>query len=108
MREAVSEFRPDALLVDTNSWGAQTVAEASGVPWAVFQPYFTPLPARGVPPFGPGFRRADSLLGRARDSASIRSAEWSSFWAGHMGAAGGRTALARDNRSTDRPGHVFN
>lgn len=67
LRSAISETSADALLVDTNSWGAQAVAEASGLPWAVFQPYFTPLPAPGVPPFGPGFAPASNVLERVRD-----------------------------------------
>ena len=72
VRAAIAELKPDALLVDTNCWGAQAVAEASGLPWAVFQPYFTPLPARGIPPFGPGFRRSDSVPGRVRDAVIRR------------------------------------
>ena len=67
MLEAIEETGADVLLVDTNSWGAQAVAEASGLPWATFQPYFTALPAPGVPPFGPGLKRSTGLFGRARD-----------------------------------------
>jgi UDP:flavonoid glycosyltransferase YjiC (YdhE family) len=69
LKRAVAETSAEALLVDTNSWGAQAAAEASGLPWATFQPYFTPLPGKGVPPFGPGFKRATGLLGRLRDGA---------------------------------------
>lgn len=69
---AISQSSADALLVDTNSWGAQAVAEASGLPWASFQPYFTPLPGRGVPPFGPGFRRNTGVSGRLRDEIAGR------------------------------------
>ena len=67
LRSAIRELSPDSLIVDTNSWGAQAAAEASGLPWAVFQPYFTPLPAAGVPPFGPGLSRMTGPLGRLRD-----------------------------------------
>lgn len=67
VQNAIVQTSADALLVDTNSWGAQAVAEASGLPWATFQPYFTPLPGRGVPPFGPGFRRNTGVSGRVRD-----------------------------------------
>ena len=67
VQNAISQSSADALLVDTNSWGAQAVAEASGLPWATFQPFFTPLPGRGVPPFGPGFRRNSAVSGRLRD-----------------------------------------
>lgn len=66
-REAVRDTGATALLVDTNSWGAQAVAESSGLPWAVFQPYFVAIPAPGVPPFGPGLRRSTGLGGRVRD-----------------------------------------
>ena len=69
---ALQETQADALLVDTNSWGAQAVAEASGLPWATFQPYFTPLPAPGVPPFGPGLARSSGLPGRVRDAVLRR------------------------------------
>lgn len=68
LRSAILDTRADALLVDTNSWGAQAVAEASGLPWAVFQPYFTFLPAPGVPPFGPGFAPSTGLIARLRDA----------------------------------------
>jgi MGT family glycosyltransferase len=69
VQRAIADSGAGALLVDTNSWGAQAVAEASGLPWATFQPYFTPLPAEGVPPFGPGFRRATGPAGSLRDLA---------------------------------------
>ncbi len=68
VQAALAATQADALLVDTNSWGAQAVAEASGLPWATFQPYFTPLPAPGVPPFGPGLARSTHLAGRMRDA----------------------------------------
>ncbi|MEZ4518709.1 MAG: glycosyltransferase [Chloroflexota bacterium] len=68
VQQAIEETGADVLLVDTNSWGAQAVAEASGLPWATFQPYFTALPAPGVPPFGPGLQRSTNLVGRTRDA----------------------------------------
>ena len=68
VQAALAATQAEALLVDTNSWGAQAVAEASGLPWATFQPYFTPLPAPGVPPFGPGLARSTHLAGRMRDA----------------------------------------
>ncbi len=67
LRNAIEETSADCLLIDTNSWGAQAVAEASGLPWASFQPFFTPLPAPGVPPFGPGFKPATNPIERLRD-----------------------------------------
>lgn len=68
LAESISEHEPDVLVVDNNSWGALTAAEASGLPWCSFQPYFTPLPSRDVPPFGPGLPLAEGPLGRLRDS----------------------------------------
>lgn len=67
LQEAIEVFAPDVLVVDTNTWGAQAVAEVSGLPWAMFQPYFTPLPAQGVPPFGPGLPAMGGPVGRLRD-----------------------------------------
>lgn len=68
LRAAVARTAPDVVLVDTNCNGARTAAEASGLPWCVFQPFFTPLPSPEVPPFGPGFPLATGLLGKARDA----------------------------------------
>jgi MGT family glycosyltransferase len=82
MHAAMEATSPDVLIVDTNSWGAQAVAEASGFPWATFQPYFTALPARGVPPFGPGFRRSFGPFARLRD------ADFSKLIFGKMAAVG--------------------
>lgn len=68
MREALEAVRPDALLVDVNAWGAQAVAEASGLPWATWCPFPMPLSAPDVPPFGPGFPPARGPAGRLRDA----------------------------------------
>jgi MGT family glycosyltransferase len=65
---AIEEERPDALLVDINTWGASALAEASGLPWAHFCPYPLPLPSRDVPPFGLGLRPANGRAGRLRDA----------------------------------------
>ena len=51
-----------------NSWGAAGAAEASGLPWAVFAPYFLPVRAPGVPPWGLGLPPMGGILGRARDA----------------------------------------
>jgi MGT family glycosyltransferase len=67
VQQALKKSGADILLVDTNSWGAQAVAESSGLPWAVFQPYFTFLPAPEVPPFGPGFARMNGVIGGIRN-----------------------------------------
>lgn len=70
VEEALRQTGADFALVDTNTWGAQAAAEASGLPWATFQPYFTPLSGDAVPPFGPGLRRRIDIVGRMRDAAA--------------------------------------
>jgi len=67
LRAAIAQEKPDALVVDVNSWGAMTEAEAWGGPWAALFPYPMPLDSVDAPPFGPGLRPARSVLGRARD-----------------------------------------
>lgn len=66
---AIERERPDAVVVDIQSWGALAAAEAWGGPWAAFCPYPMPLPSRDAPPFGPGLPPARGPLGRLRDSA---------------------------------------
>lgn len=68
-REAIAAHRPDALLVDTNAWGATAVAEASGLPHARFHAFPLPMLADGVPPFGPGLSPLGGRAGRVRDRA---------------------------------------
>jgi len=94
LREAIGACTPDTLLVDTNCWGAQAVAEASGLPWAVFQPYLTALPAPGVPPFGPGLRRSTGPAGRVRDALLGKA----------IFARMGRTAMPAINEARSREG----
>lgn len=67
LHENIDRVDPDLLVIDNNSWGALAAAEASGLPWCSFQPYFTPLPSPDVPPFGPGVRPARGPVGRLRD-----------------------------------------
>lgn len=67
-RAAINEVRPDVVLVDFNTWGAAAVAEASGLPWAMFMPYFLPWRLPGVPPFGPGLTPRRGWVGRVRDA----------------------------------------
>lgn len=66
---AIASQRPDALLVDTATWGASAAAEAWGGPWAQWFPYPLPLSSRDVPPFGPGLKPAAGPIGRLRDRA---------------------------------------
>jgi MGT family glycosyltransferase len=67
LRQARSEVNPDALIVDVNCFGAMFVAEASGLPWAVYCPYPPPFRSDDVPPHGLGLRPARGPLGKARD-----------------------------------------
>jgi len=67
LRRAIEQERPDALLVDINTWGALAAASTGELPWASWCPYFLPLPSRDAPPFGPGFPPAKGLPGRLRD-----------------------------------------
>lgn len=66
---AIAEVRPDAVIVDTNSWGAQAAAEAWGGPWASLLPYPVPLSSVDAPPFGLGLPPARGVVGRVRDRA---------------------------------------
>jgi MGT family glycosyltransferase len=75
VRAALEADQPDILLVDTNAWGAQAVAEASGLPWATWHPFPFPLPSRNVPPFGPGLAPARGRSSRLRD-ALVRQVAW--------------------------------
>ena len=50
LAQAIGETRPEALIVDINSWGARCAAEASGLPWVTFSPYTPPVRSAGVPP----------------------------------------------------------
>ncbi|HEY2282549.1 MAG TPA: glycosyltransferase [Solirubrobacteraceae bacterium] len=68
LTRAIERHRPDVLLIDVNCWGAATVAEASGLPWAMYSPYLLPLPSRDAPPFGLGLAPMGGPLGRIRDT----------------------------------------
>jgi MGT family glycosyltransferase len=68
LRRAIASERPDVLFTDVNSWGAAAAAEASGLPWAVFAPYFLPVRAPGVPPWGLGLAPMAGAPGRVRDA----------------------------------------
>jgi MGT family glycosyltransferase len=67
--DAIRATRPDALLVDINTWGAMSAADAGDIPWACFSPYTPPLQSRGLPPFGLGLAPLPGMLGRIRDAA---------------------------------------
>ena len=67
VRGLMAEERPDLVLLDSNTWGAAAVAEASGLPWATMQNFPTPLPSSDVSPFGPGLKPMRGRLGRLRN-----------------------------------------
>lgn len=69
VQREVQARRPDMLICDVNSWGSPAVAEAAGIPWVMFCPYFSWLPGKGAPPFGPGMKPLANPIGRIRDSA---------------------------------------
>jgi UDP:flavonoid glycosyltransferase YjiC (YdhE family) len=71
LRQAIAEERPDALIVDINSWGGLAAAEIWGGPWATFCPYPLALRSRDAPPFGPGL---PARAGTARAAARSRPA----------------------------------
>ncbi|MGH2832128.1 MAG: glycosyltransferase, partial [Solirubrobacteraceae bacterium] len=69
LRGAIERQKPDLLLIDCMTWGAAAVAEASGIPWALFVPYPMPLRSSQAPPYGLGLAPARGPLGRLRDAA---------------------------------------
>lgn len=69
MRAAIATEDPDLLWIDINCIAASAATEASGLPWAHYLPYPHPVPARGVPAYGPGFAPPAGPLGRLRDGA---------------------------------------
>lgn len=72
---AIDEFRPDLLIVDANAYGALTVAEASGLPWAMSFPSLVPFKERGIPPYGAGLKPMRGPFGRLRDELVWRFIE---------------------------------
>jgi len=70
LADAIAAFRPDALLIDVNCWGALSAAEAGDIPWACFAPYTPPLESPGVPPFGLGLHPLRGIAGRVRDAVA--------------------------------------
>jgi MGT family glycosyltransferase len=76
LQTAIDDHDPYMLLVDVNCWGAATVAEASGRPWAVYSPFLLMLASRDAPPFGPGLRPLGGLLGQMRDTLVHRAGRY--------------------------------
>jgi hypothetical protein len=69
LRRAIEEERPEALLIDINTWGAMAAAESSGMPWATWCAYFLPTPSRDAPPFGLGLPPARAARSPPRPPA---------------------------------------
>jgi UDP:flavonoid glycosyltransferase YjiC (YdhE family) len=65
--DAMAAFRPDAVLVDVNAYGAQTRAEASGLPRALLTPSVVPLPGARIPAYGLGMAPMHGPVGALRD-----------------------------------------
>jgi UDP:flavonoid glycosyltransferase YjiC (YdhE family) len=100
LERALAEHDPDLLLIDINCWGAATVAEASGRPWAMYSPYLLPLPSKDAPAYGPGLRPLGGPLGAVRDAIVNRVNEHISFQStmpriNALRSAHGLAALAR-------------
>lgn len=72
LRRALDEESPDALLIDVQTWGAASVAEASGLPWAFWTPYSLPIDSKDAPPFGLGLTPRHDRIGRVRDRIARR------------------------------------
>jgi MGT family glycosyltransferase len=68
LTDAIARVDPDGLLIDMMCWGALSVAEAGGIPWASFSPFTPLLRADGMPPYGPGLTPLPNLFGRVRDA----------------------------------------
>ena len=75
LERAVAEVEPDAILVDTNAFGAAVEAERSGRRWATTIPSLLPLPGAGIPPYGLGLRPLHGPLGAVRDRLLWRLVE---------------------------------
>ncbi|MFF5233463.1 nucleotide disphospho-sugar-binding domain-containing protein [Dactylosporangium sp. NPDC000521] len=68
LRRAVAEVAPTALLVDTNTYGAATAAQATGLPWAITVPSILAMQGKGIPPYGIGLAPKRGPLGAVRDA----------------------------------------
>jgi MGT family glycosyltransferase len=64
---AIEKERPDAVIVDFQSWGGAYAAEASGLPWGYYSASLPNFPSPDAPPFGPGMRPRKDAIGRIRD-----------------------------------------
>ena len=72
LERAIEAERPDALIVDVTAFGASTVAERSGLPWAHVVHFPVPVPSRDAPPYGLGLTPRHDTVGTIRDSVARR------------------------------------
>jgi UDP:flavonoid glycosyltransferase YjiC (YdhE family) len=73
---ALAATEPDAVLVDTTTYGAKALAERRGLRWAEARPFLFEEPAPGVPPFGLGLRPLGGVRGRLRDGSLAFLGRW--------------------------------
>jgi MGT family glycosyltransferase len=111
LRAAIQAVQPDVLYVDVNAWGALAAAEASGLPFAVFSPYFLNVRAEGRPPFGLGLAPARGFFGRVRDALVRAAGAWATRRyldrLNTLRAGLGLPALASLDRLTSRANRVI-
>jgi MGT family glycosyltransferase len=65
----IARHRPDIMVVDFNSAGAQFAAERAGIPWVVWSPTFIPIFSGRGPMIASGMQWGDGLRHRVRDEA---------------------------------------
>jgi MGT family glycosyltransferase len=68
VREEIERRPTDVVVGEMVMIGGTIAAEAARIPSAALVTTVWPLPAPGVPPFGPGFSPARGSAGRARDA----------------------------------------
>jgi hypothetical protein len=64
---AIRDHRPDLVVTSFFAVGAMIAAEGERLAFDVLHPNINPMPADGIPPFGPGFQPARGPAGRLRD-----------------------------------------
>jgi MGT family glycosyltransferase len=70
LREAIAAESPDALVVDALCWGAGSLAEITGLPWAWSAPFPLAIESRDLPPPGLGLAPGSGTgpFGAVRDA----------------------------------------
>jgi UDP:flavonoid glycosyltransferase YjiC (YdhE family) len=71
----LARVRPDVVVVDPLTYGAQVAAERSGLPWVVATASLLPMPGAGIPPYGMGLAPLSGAVGRLRDAVLWRVVE---------------------------------